>query len=223
MSKKLIEALYQRIWEESPYFLYWLCYDLVGKAHVKPDTSDARNALRDSLPMQAVLTKIKETGGSLAESLEYRSIMRLNQIEAAIRTAIQNIGHPEDKIVQALKKVLDGSELEERPQEMGLDDACAPGARVQPNGPDEAVPTEQSRMEKKLFEALKALASAARTFRDVPKNKQMWTTYDDEALENAFDVIEEFERSGQSETPSNGKDSESRIVFDEITTQIARR
>lgn len=40
-----------------------------------------------------------------------------------------------------------------------------------------------------LFKALKALVSTARTFRDVPKDEQEWTSIDDDALEAAFDAI----------------------------------
>lgn len=40
-----------------------------------------------------------------------------------------------------------------------------------------------------LLKALKALVSTARTFRNVPKDEQEWTSIDDDALEAAFDAI----------------------------------
>lgn len=40
-----------------------------------------------------------------------------------------------------------------------------------------------------LLEALKALSCTARTFRNVPQEKQCWTPIDDEALEAAFNAI----------------------------------
>lgn len=40
-----------------------------------------------------------------------------------------------------------------------------------------------------LLKALKALISTARTFRNVPKDEQEWTSIDDDALEAAFDAI----------------------------------
>lgn len=41
-----------------------------------------------------------------------------------------------------------------------------------------------------LLAALEALTSTARTFRNVPKEEQDWGPLDDEALDNAFCVIE---------------------------------
>lgn len=41
-----------------------------------------------------------------------------------------------------------------------------------------------------LVAALKGLAATARTFRNVPKEDQQWTSIDDDALDNAFAVIE---------------------------------
>lgn len=38
--------------------------------------------------------------------------------------------------------------------------------------------------------ALQALASTARTFRNVPKEEQEWTLLDDEVLEKAFQILE---------------------------------
>lgn len=40
-----------------------------------------------------------------------------------------------------------------------------------------------------MLAALKALASTARTFRNVPKDEQEWTSLDDDALAAAFDAI----------------------------------
>lgn len=40
-----------------------------------------------------------------------------------------------------------------------------------------------------LLKALKALVSTARTFRNVPKDEQEWTSIDDDALEAAFYAI----------------------------------
>ena len=51
-------------------------------------------------------------------------------------------------------------------------------------------------MEQKLYEALKFLTCTARTFRNVPKDEQEWTPVDDEALDNAFKVLIEYETKG---------------------------
>ena len=40
-----------------------------------------------------------------------------------------------------------------------------------------------------LLKALRALASTARTFRNVPKEEQEWTSIDDDALKAAFAAI----------------------------------
>ena len=40
-----------------------------------------------------------------------------------------------------------------------------------------------------LLAALKALTATSRTFRNVPKDEQEWTSLDDEALDNAFAVL----------------------------------
>ena len=40
-----------------------------------------------------------------------------------------------------------------------------------------------------LVKALRGLVSTARTFRNVPKDEQEWTTIDDDALNNAFDLL----------------------------------
>lgn len=40
-----------------------------------------------------------------------------------------------------------------------------------------------------LLEALEFLASTARTFRNVPKNQQEWTSIDEDALNAAFSAI----------------------------------
>jgi hypothetical protein len=40
-----------------------------------------------------------------------------------------------------------------------------------------------------LVAVLTALASTARTFRNVPKEEQEWTPIDDEALDAAFDIL----------------------------------
>ena len=48
-------------------------------------------------------------------------------------------------------------------------------------------------MEPKLYEALKALTFTARTFRNVPKDEQEWLDTDDAALDNAFEVLAEYE------------------------------
>ncbi len=40
-----------------------------------------------------------------------------------------------------------------------------------------------------LVAALKALTATARTFRNVPKDEQEWTSLDDEALEAAFAAL----------------------------------
>ncbi len=42
-----------------------------------------------------------------------------------------------------------------------------------------------------LLAALKALASTARTFRNVPDHARAWTTIDDDALNGAFAAIEQ--------------------------------
>ncbi len=44
-----------------------------------------------------------------------------------------------------------------------------------------------------LLEALETLTQSARTFRNVPKEEQEWTSFDDEALENAFKAIAKAE------------------------------
>lgn len=48
-------------------------------------------------------------------------------------------------------------------------------------------------LETELYNALVALASTARTFRNVPKDEQDWGPLDDEALEAAFVAIEKAE------------------------------
>jgi hypothetical protein len=48
-------------------------------------------------------------------------------------------------------------------------------------------------MEKKLYEALRALAITARTFRNVPKDEQEWLDTDDAALDQAFQMLTEYE------------------------------
>jgi hypothetical protein len=40
-----------------------------------------------------------------------------------------------------------------------------------------------------LLAALKAITCTYRTFRNVPKDEQEWTSTDDEALDNAFAVL----------------------------------
>ena len=40
-----------------------------------------------------------------------------------------------------------------------------------------------------MLAALQALTITARTFRNVPKEEQEWTPYDDAALDNAFAII----------------------------------
>jgi hypothetical protein len=40
-----------------------------------------------------------------------------------------------------------------------------------------------------MLAALQALTITARTFRNVPKENQDWTPYDDAALDNAFAII----------------------------------
>ena len=50
-------------------------------------------------------------------------------------------------------------------------------------------------MEGKLYEALKSLTATARTFRNVPKEDQEWTPVDDEALDHAFAILAEYERT----------------------------
>jgi len=47
-----------------------------------------------------------------------------------------------------------------------------------------------------LLAALKNLTVTARTFRNVPKAEQEWTTLDDEALEAAFAAIDRAEGRG---------------------------
>jgi hypothetical protein len=41
----------------------------------------------------------------------------------------------------------------------------------------------------RMYEALKALAASSRTFRNVPHHKQQWTSFDDDALDEAFAAI----------------------------------
>ena len=48
-------------------------------------------------------------------------------------------------------------------------------------------------MEKKLYEVLKALTITARTFRNVPKDEQEWLDTDDAALDQAFQILTEYE------------------------------
>lgn len=42
--------------------------------------------------------------------------------------------------------------------------------------------------------ALLAVVSGYRTFREVPKSKQEWTSFDDNALDNAFRVLDLTEK-----------------------------
>ena len=54
-------------------------------------------------------------------------------------------------------------------------------------------------MEGKLYEALKSLTATARTFRNVPKEDQEWTPVADEALDHAFAILAEYERTTHAE------------------------
>ena len=49
--------------------------------------------------------------------------------------------------------------------------------------------TRQREVNADLLAALEGLAATARTFRNVPKDEQEWTSIDDDALDNAFDAI----------------------------------
>lgn len=44
-----------------------------------------------------------------------------------------------------------------------------------------------------LLAALKAVTATYRTFRNVPRDEQEWTTLDDEALDAAFEAIQQAE------------------------------
>ena len=57
--------------------------------------------------------------------------------------------------------------------------------------------------EARLLQALKDLTMTTRTFRDVPVDDQMWTTLDDAALDQAFDLIGELDPNYINETSSD--------------------
>ncbi len=52
----------------------------------------------------------------------------------------------------------------------------------------------QSAPHDELIATIKALTHSLRTFREVPKDEQEWTSFDSEALEAGFDLLEKLNR-----------------------------